>query len=71
MKATVLAFGLTAVLAAVIGLSLALSPAGAQAQGQASPAAPSNVARRLAAQLGLGRIGFTWLQDSRREFDMR
>ena len=34
MKATVLAFGLTAVLAAVIGLSLALSPAGAQARGR-------------------------------------
>ena len=43
MKAMVLGLGLAAVLAAVIGLSLALSPNGAQAQGQASPAAPANV----------------------------
>ena len=43
MKAMVLGLGLAAVLAAVVGLSLALSPNGAQAQGQASPAVPANV----------------------------
>ena len=45
MKAMVLGLGLAAVLAAVIGLSLALSPRGAsvQAQGQSGPAAPANV----------------------------
>ena len=43
MKVMVLALGLTAVVAAVIGLSLALSPSGAQAQGQTRPAAPVNV----------------------------
>ena len=45
MKAMVLGLGLAAVVAAVIGLSLALSPSGAsvQAQGQSGPAAPANV----------------------------
>ena len=43
MKAMVLALGLAAVLAGVVGLSLALFSNGAQAQGQAGPAAPANV----------------------------
>ena len=43
MKAMVLALGLVAVLAGVVGLSLALFSNGAQAQGQAGPAAPANV----------------------------
>ena len=45
MKAMVLALGLAAILATVVGLTLAPSPSGApaQAQGQASPAAPANV----------------------------
>ena len=43
MKAMVLALGLVAVLAGVAGLSLALFSNGAQAQGQAGPAAPANV----------------------------
>ena len=43
IKVMVLALGLTAVVAAVIGLSLALSPSGAQAQGQTRPAAPVNI----------------------------
>ena len=43
MKTMVLALGLAAVLAAVVGLSLALSPSGMPAQAQASPAAPANV----------------------------
>ena len=44
MKAMVLGLGLAVVLAAVVGLSLALSPSGMQAQAQeASPAAPANV----------------------------
>ena len=45
MKAMVLALGLAAVLAAVVGLSLASSPNGAPAQAQepTSPAAPANV----------------------------
>ena len=42
MKATVLGLSLAAVLAAVVGLGLALSPSGMQAQG-ASPAVPANV----------------------------
>ena len=44
MKAMVLGLGMAAVLAAIVGLSLALSPSGASAQAQgASPAAPANV----------------------------
>ena len=44
MKAMVLGLGLAVVLAAIVGLSLALSPSGMQAQAQgASPAAPANV----------------------------
>ena len=45
MKAMVLALGLAAVLATVVGLTLVPSPDGApaQAQGQTSPAAPANV----------------------------
>ena len=41
MKAMVLALGLAAVLVAIVGLSLALSPKAVQ--GQAGPAAPANV----------------------------
>ena len=43
MKAMILALGLAAVLAGVVGLSLGLSSNGAQAQGRAGPAAPANV----------------------------
>ena len=43
MKAMVLGLGLAAVLAVVVGLSLALSPSGASVQAQAGPAAPANV----------------------------
>ena len=52
MKVMVLALGLTAVVAAVIGLSLALSPSGAQAQGQTRPAAPANVRATNGAEPG-------------------
>ena len=52
MKAMVLALGLAAVLAAVVGLSLALSPSGMPAQAQASPAAPANVRAANGAETG-------------------
>ena len=53
MKAMVLGLGLAVVLAAIVGLSLALSPSGMQAQGQgASPAAPANVRAANGAEPG-------------------
>ena len=58
MKAMVLALGLAAVLAAVVGLTLALSPNGAEAQGQASTAPPANV--RAANGNAPGQALVTW-----------
>ena len=52
MKAMVLALGLVVVLAGVVGLSLALLSNGAQAQGQAGPAAPANVRAVNGAETG-------------------
>ena len=53
MKAMVLGLGLAVVLAAIVGLSLALSPSGMQAQAQgASPAAPANVRAANGAEPG-------------------
>ena len=53
MKAMVLALGLAAVLAGVVGLSLGLSSNGAQAQEPAGPAAPANVGAENSAVPGL------------------
>ena len=59
MKAMVLALGLAVVLAAVVGLSLALSPSGMPAQAQgASPAAPANV--RSANGSAVGQAVVRW-----------
>ena len=52
MKAMVLALGLAAVLAGVVGLSLALFSNGAQAQAQAGPVAPANVRAVNGAETG-------------------
>ena len=52
MKAMVLGLGMAAVLAAVVGLSLALSPGGMPAQAQATPAAPANVRAANGAEPG-------------------
>ena len=53
MKAMVLALGLAAVLAGVVGLSLGLSSNGAQAQAPAGLAAPANVGAENSAVPGL------------------
>ena len=59
MKTMVLALGLAAVLAAVVGLSLALSPSGMPAQAQgASSAAPANV--RAANGTEPGQVVVMW-----------
>ena len=63
MKAMVLGLGLAAVLAAVIGLSLALSPNGAQAQGQASPAA-ANVRAANGAESGQAIVMWNAVADA-------
>ena len=52
MKAMILGLGLAAVLAGVVGLSLALFSNGAQAQAQAGPAAPANVRAANGAEPG-------------------
>ena len=67
MKAMVLALGLAVVLAAVVGLSLALSPSGmpAQAQGQgASPAAPANVRSENGSAVGQAVVRWDAVADA-------
>ncbi len=66
MKTMVLALGLAAVLAAVVGLSLALSPSGmpAQAQGQASPAAPANVRSENGSAVGQAVVRWDAVADA-------
>ena len=64
MKAMVLALGLAAVLAGVVGLSLALFSNGAQAQGQAGPAAPANVRAVNGAETGQAVVRWDAVADA-------
>ena len=65
MKAMVLGLGLAAVLAAIVGLSLALSPSGASVQAQgASPAVPANVRAADGAEPGQAVVRWDAVADA-------
>ena len=65
MKAMVLGLGLAVVLAAIVGLSLALSPSGMQAQAQGtSPAAPANVRAANGAEPGQAVVRWDAVADA-------